>query len=387
MSINPCYVYDFTLPAEVAEVSVVRQVLSDHCKKYCFQLEEGTSGYQHYQGRFSLKEKQRLLTIKEKLWEEIHLSPTSKGNVGNYFYVTKEDSRCSGLPEDVGPWKDTDHIVKLTWDLLHIVNLYDWQQYIYDNCLNDQDLRGINCLIDRLGKLGKSSLVKLMGILGIAKELPFCKDFKDLMRMVMDMPIQKAYIIDMPRAINKKDLAELYSAIEKIKGGYAFDDRYHFKDKYFGNPIIWVFTNKFPDLELLSRDRWNLFAVDRSDGGICKIENEEDLANVESFRCTNCDATENLQFNNPPEYMEEDYNPLEENYDDPNHDCNNPANYSEHPFDFHDHLTPEDWREVEDEIHNEWSSVVENLQNVNISHEFSAGQPVNVLPPGRLVRK
>jgi hypothetical protein len=68
-------------------------------------------------------------------------------------------------------------------------------------------------------------------------------------------------MIDMPRAIKKDKLNGFYSAIESLKDGYAFDDRYKFVEKIFDSPCIWVFTNTYPDTDLLSEDRWKFWHV------------------------------------------------------------------------------------------------------------------------------
>ena len=80
----------------------------------------------------------------------------------------------------------------------------------------------------------------------------------------MDMPTSSLYLIDMPRSMSKSGLLGLYSAIEEVKNGYAFDDRYKFTEKIFDCPNIWIFTNTLPDRNLLSYDRWKLWEISAS---------------------------------------------------------------------------------------------------------------------------
>ena len=47
-------------------------------------------------------------------------------------------------------------------------------------------------------------------------------NYKDLMRMICDTPTSKCYLIDIPRSIEKDKLYGMFSAIEEIKGGYAW---------------------------------------------------------------------------------------------------------------------------------------------------------------------
>lgn len=57
---NIC-VWDFTIPkSAVSNIDELKDKLNIHCKKWIFQEEKGTStGYEHYQGRISLKMKAR----------------------------------------------------------------------------------------------------------------------------------------------------------------------------------------------------------------------------------------------------------------------------------------------------------------------------------------
>jgi len=79
--------------------------------------------------------------------------------------------------------------------------------------------------------------------------------------MVMCMPKLGAYFIDLPRAIRKDKLSGLFSGIETIKGGFAYDPRYEFKSEDFDSPYICVFSNIVPDLSMLSLDRWNIWTI------------------------------------------------------------------------------------------------------------------------------
>lgn len=79
--------------------------------------------------------------------------------------------------------------------------------------------------------------------------------------MVCDMPTAKVYLIDIPRAFNQDKLRAMWAAIESVKDGYAYDDRYSFKEKCFDCPVIWVFMNQQPDVLTLSSDRWRFYSV------------------------------------------------------------------------------------------------------------------------------
>ena len=256
MSKNALCNWDITTPINQFENHMdLVKLLHKHCKKWSFQKEKGDkTGYIHYQIRISLKTKQRLTGL-SKIFPKSHFSPTSNENKNNNFYVLKEDTRIDG------PWTDEmDLIPNYVPRQIRNITLYPWQQTIVDMS-KQWDTRHINIIIDNQGNIGKSILVTYMGVNKLANNIPFCNDYKDILRMVMDRPKRGVYLIDMPRAINKERLFQLFSAIETIKSGYAFDDRYNFREEYFDCPNIFVFTNNKPDNTMLSNDRWKYWTV------------------------------------------------------------------------------------------------------------------------------
>ena len=139
--------------------------------------------------------------------------------------------------------------------------LRPFQKTIIDSADN-WDTRNINLVYCPEGNKGKSILVGYCRAYKIGRALPPVNDFKDMMRMVCDMPTAKMYLVDMPRSLNKDRLYQFYSGIETIKDGYAYDDRYKFKEKFFDCPNIWIFSNILPDMSMLSKDRWKLWSID-----------------------------------------------------------------------------------------------------------------------------
>lgn len=252
---NGVWRWDFTLGYEICgklDRLEVKNLLKEFCKDGTFQMEQGESGFIHYQGRVSLKRKLRLPPI--DTLKGIHWSPTSLANFDNEDYCSKNYTRLKG------PWKIEEEEPYIPRQVREINELYPWQQSVIDT-LNMWDTRTINCLIDTKGNIGKSILVGWIRAYQLGRVLPPVNDYKDLMRMVCDMPTSQAYMIDMPRAMKKDKLNGFYGAIESLKNGYAFDDRYKFVEKIFDSPCIWVYTNTYPDINLLSEDRWRFYTV------------------------------------------------------------------------------------------------------------------------------
>ena len=141
--------------------------------------------------------------------------------------------------------------------------LYPWQQQIVDDA-NVWNTRVINLVIDKTGNNGKSILKNYISVHGIGISIPFCNNYKKIMCFVMDTPKKRLYIFDIPCSVNKDRLHGLMNGIETIKDGYAYDDRYSFKEEYFDCPNIWVFSNKQLDMEYLGINKWKLWSIDEN---------------------------------------------------------------------------------------------------------------------------
>lgn len=257
---NPCCMYDFRYTAKDLSVDDIRATLKDIAKRYVFQLEKGDTGYVHYQGRLSLCKKRRraqaLKLFKDNPPEYFQPTVNIEYYSGESFYATKADTRLEG------PWSDEDEVLYIPRQVREMHGLRPFQQTIVDD-VGVWDKRTINLVYCKTGNNGKSCLVGYLRANRLARALPPVNDYKDILRMVCDLPTSQMYVFDMPRALNKDKMYQFYSAIETIKDGYAYDDRYSFKEKVFDCPNIWIFCNVLPELELMSMDRWKIWEINQ----------------------------------------------------------------------------------------------------------------------------
>lgn len=303
---NPIKTYDMTIKShseeKEEEIEKEREILDKFftkmCDKWCYQLEKGEGGYLHYQCRMSLKERKRktqVINILEEYDIGAHVRPTSSGCTRNMFYVLKEDTRIAG------PWADIETMEEeglyIPRQIREIKELRPFQQDIIDKS-KEWDKRTINIVVDEGdGNNGKSTLKTYMRCHKMATVLPYCNDFRDIMRMVYCLPTSTCYIIDMPRALTKKHLEQFFAAIEEIKNGYAYDERYTFKDKVFDCPNIWVFTNRCPETTLLSPDRWKVWRIS-SKYKLKQIEMKKiRKAELERFEQERKERSEQIKYN------------------------------------------------------------------------------------------
>lgn len=246
-----CCVWDIRVSENEISQSDLVKLFKHIAKKWTFQLEKGEdTGYLHYQCRVSLKQKKRDNELRKLLAIPCYISPTSSANRDNDFYVSKIETRVDG------PWSDSDPY--LPRQIREIKALRFWQTQIIDSRL-DWDTRTINILYDPVGGHGKTTVKTYIGAKKLGRALPFMNDYRDMLRIVMDTPKVPLYIIDIPRALNKDRLFQFFSGIETLKDGYAYDDRYSFKEEYFDCPTVWVFMNEIPELSYLSADRWKFW--------------------------------------------------------------------------------------------------------------------------------
>lgn len=273
---SPCAVWDFRVSSDGLLPEKVIETLKKVAKQYCFQGEQGDSGYKHYQGRISLIKKRRgsekhiLLKLFSDGWEPNYLAPTTNSAVfkGELFYVMKEDTRISG------PWTDKDveseEFIPEQWARIDINNMHPFQMTIWNNINSSTafNSREINLVYCPDGNKGKSTIAHIARLRRGCIVIPaIINDAKELIQCVCDICMDgelrspPAVFIDMPRAINKQKLFGLYSAIEVIKDGYLYDVRHHFRHWDINSPQVWVFTNSLPDYNLLSKDRWNVWTI------------------------------------------------------------------------------------------------------------------------------
>lgn len=269
---NACAVWDFT--AYFEDIEAAKTIIREFSKRWVFQQEKcPTSGRLHLQGKVSLLTKTRKKQV-ENLFKPLnnaHVSVTATVNRNDWTYVSKVASRVAG------PWTDKDPApikIPIQYSDTMIKELRPWQQGVLDK--SKVISRHVNLIIDFNGNIGKSTLVGYACTRKLAQNIPFCNDFRDIMRMIMDKPESNLYFIDLPRALKKDKLNQMFAGIEQIKGGYAFDDRYSFREKWFDSPEIWVFTNVQPKLKWFSADRWKFWEISDKDE-LVKYTPHEDI--------------------------------------------------------------------------------------------------------------
>lgn len=256
--------YQFTLKKDWGTPEQVVELLVNHIKvnKYCFQLELGSSDYEHYQGRLSFKSSnpKRINECKnmtKEICPAFHWSIESNaGEKAGAFYVMKDDTRLAG------PWmdKNDEHYIPL---FERNLVLRPTQQWIKDK-LDKQNMRQMLFIVDDDGHFGKTQLVNnLCNYHNGVWCPPAMATSEAILQFAYAMVKQEGcnFLVDIPRA-SDKGWEKLLSACETIKGGWAYDPRYTYKFRRFEYPHILILSNAKPPEHLLTHDRFQVYHTD-----------------------------------------------------------------------------------------------------------------------------
>lgn len=234
-------------------------ICRDVCKRFCWQREIGSkSGIHHVHAYVHFSKKSRPMSV-FKFTGDIHWEK-ARGTRPKYLetidYVTKERTR-DGEPVFFN--------IKRPKKVKTIVNLYPWQQKIVDMIKKDPDDRSIHWYWESKGNAGKSALVKYLcvhhGALICAGK---AADMKYLVAKYMednDGVSPEILIFDVPRSY-KKYIS--YTGIEEIKNGCFCSTKYECGMVITNPPHVLVFANTKPDIDQMSKDRWCIEEIGRS---------------------------------------------------------------------------------------------------------------------------
>lgn len=248
---QPLAIWDFTISARLSSEEEIRTWLITYGKKWVFQLERGEdTEYLHYQGRVSLISKTRKL--RNKQW---HFTFTSNPGVKTGFsYVMKEPTRVSG------PWTDMDApayvpvahrnpFVPNTWQGLglHHIRTMDPRQILLIH--SNEGNKGKTYFMDHLEI--HCGWVNLPSTLSTANDV-----MKAAYALISHTRTPTGICMNIPKSMNKSHLWTLAQAIESLKDGKTYDERYAFKQWRFEPCPIVVCTNYVPDRKIFAEDRW-----------------------------------------------------------------------------------------------------------------------------------
>lgn len=276
---------DVSDPFSVEQVMSKRELLQrfcdDYAEKYMYQLEKcPTTGKLHFQYTIKLLKLLELDDIRklmqDKIERGIDVRPLKKHPAAAFRYCDKDPSRIDG------PWCHMED-AKVNNDYKGKdlpVKLLHWQDYICRRLLESLDNRRIYWLFDKLGSHGKSTLVKWMAYYHNAIILDWA-DMKDCACAVSRAKDKKIIIFNLMRSKPARIChQDLYAAIEACKDGIVFSPKYESGQVIWEGSNVLVLSNFEPDLDRLSRDRWDILDISRFPQVFPPSTNEPRLVDV-----------------------------------------------------------------------------------------------------------
>lgn len=255
---NQLWIYAITIWDTIDAQPHIFKYFSTIAKHFIYQLEMcPTTKTPHFQCYVNLKTKKRQREMVKMLNAEgfmgADVKPSSDaGKIALKGYCMKDDTKLDG------PWADKP--VYLGRDIQIVTkNKQLWQQKIEDSIDVTPDDRMIEWFYDEHGCRGKTKFAKYL-CYTYPKKVTFLSVGKasDLLNFVYKMQGMKMYILDITRTIPKYVMQEIYHAIESVKNGFFLNTKYDTGMAMFETPHVIVFSNKLPDLQALSSDRWSI---------------------------------------------------------------------------------------------------------------------------------
>lgn len=264
--------FDFTIfqkHMDIEDPNRIITILRPIFKNWVFQYELTQKGEVHIQMRARLWKRKRM-DAALKFFNENGLhghcsatsTPAHKSKTFNY--VMKADSRAPGYD---GPYSDIDdEEPKEKFSYIEEYESFEVKrpfQIQLDHIIAGKaDRRTINLIVDPSGCSGKSLWQQYQWYTRDALQVPDMTDTKDIMQFCMSFKPKSLYIMNFPRAFDRK-MRGTFAALESLKDGYLYETRYRGQIRYQEPPHVLVFCNEVPDINYLSMDRWRIWGMNR----------------------------------------------------------------------------------------------------------------------------
>lgn len=225
--------------------------------EYIIGKEIGEQGTHHLQGYFEWNNKdgKRLENIKKinETFYKLHLENRKGSREQAVKYCAKDNEYiCSNKLEKLcESWEYTGN------DLPKEVDFYEWEQKLLEILKRPINNRKIIWIYDIIGNVGKTMFSKWLCFYENASIVQKGK-YNDIMNYVYNVKKLTTLIIDVPRSSGNN---VSYNAIESIKSGIICNMKYETGMKLINAPNVIVFSNEYPDIEMLSKDRWEIYEI------------------------------------------------------------------------------------------------------------------------------
>lgn len=235
------------------ERAALVHALTQIARKWVFQLEKGT--HLHFQGRMTLSDRKTMKAVKLVMPKGVHLEQERGDWTTSTMYCMKKDKTYVN-----GPWtnKNPNEIIDEYRPQYPV--WMPWQRMLLDHLEAPPPRRQIYYVWSEHGRTGKSTVCQYLMFEKDA--IPYsCQSLRHITHSVVEAGPKKIYVFDIPRAVEPKNLREVFIAIENIKDGVVRSGMYEAKLLKMKPPHVVIFAN-VPPPPWLSEDRYMTLHVD-----------------------------------------------------------------------------------------------------------------------------
>ena len=207
----------------------------------------------HLQGYIEFKKRMR---PSELGWNKtIHWEKAKGRRDQNVEYIKKE----GGNVYLNGELLETPTVIKRE-------SLWVWQLALLKILEEKPDEREIIWIYEETGGTGKTAFMKYC--FANMRAIPVSGKGSDIKFAIYNYGIKKScyprvIFVDLPRSFDTSYLS--YTALEEVKNGCFFVNKYESDAILIPTPHVVIFANEFPDVSKLSKDRWVINLIDKSE--------------------------------------------------------------------------------------------------------------------------
>lgn len=224
--------------------------------EYIIGKEHSASGTPHLQGYVELKKKSRPSMFKGLpfKWNKAHWEVARGTTWDNIKYCSKEGFFFTSF--------DTKDYAPYTIE----IELYPWQQRLFDMIQTHPDNRTINWIWEPVGGRGKTVFQKYC-YLKTKRCIVLSGKAEDMKNGIIQYEQKNGYVprcvfVNIPR-VNQNHLS--IAGLESIKDMFFFCGKYEGGMVCGPSPHVFVFANEPPNELDMSQDRWNIINLDELD--------------------------------------------------------------------------------------------------------------------------
>lgn len=229
----------------VEGINTLKAAFSD-AEKYAFQEEQGEEGTPHIQGVVGWKSAKDFNTLK-KINDKIHWEKSR--SEAAYKYCTKENTRIGSV-----------HIKGYQIPKPIITEFKEWQTNLLEKIKLEPDPRKIYWIVDPVGGQGKTTFCKHL-VSTRSDTIYICGKASDMKYGIaswLETKKMNIALLDYTRSLEN---FISYEGIESVKNGIYYNTKYESKMVIFDVPHVICFSNFEPNLDMLSKDRWEVITL------------------------------------------------------------------------------------------------------------------------------